>query len=107
LEKKLEKEMTDGSEARQRWLDREQTLLNSARVDRAKLRELRDLHAIKEMQSYEDEDSDSSSSSGKQAANAGPSKAEIVLKEENLRVCVNKVVVYKCFSYMLIVVFRI
>ncbi|KAJ3173965.1 hypothetical protein HK101_011001 [Irineochytrium annulatum] len=56
LEKRLEREMTEGAESRQRWMEKEEHLMASLRADRNKLKELRALNSQKDDSSYDEEE---------------------------------------------------
>ncbi|KAJ3325521.1 hypothetical protein HDU76_013150 [Blyttiomyces sp. JEL0837] len=83
LERKLEQEVADGADARQRWYEKEQGLLNNLRQEKAKVRELRDLDTIKAGPGYEDDLADSAAIAATKPRDSSPSsRNESILQDE-------------------------
>ncbi|KAJ3106112.1 hypothetical protein HDU96_008319 [Phlyctochytrium bullatum] len=84
LSRKLESEMSEFAEARSRWAEQEQALLSAARSDRLKLRELRDLHNIKEHKDFK-ADAEELQKPVESNRDSSPRAEAVALLEENLQ----------------------
>ncbi|KAJ3219372.1 hypothetical protein HDU67_001591 [Dinochytrium kinnereticum] len=85
LQRRLDQEMMEFSEARQRWMDKEQALLVNAKADRVKLKELRDLYNVREHKGYEHAE-EPAPLTPDASRDSSPFRTEAVaLAEENLK----------------------